>query len=93
MEKKETAKLIGIERGIISQKKSDASAVYVYKVKSQTRDNIESRWMEAACAYTHEWKGEPPARDEYEYSVGDLVNYFMFPDGRGMILGKVRKDL
>lgn len=89
----EEPRAVSIERGIIREYKSDAQAGRVYKVESCTRGGVKSRWMEAVNAYVKEYTGEPPARDKYAYGTGDLVNYFMFPDGRGMIIGKVRKDL
>lgn len=44
----------------------------LYKVESYTRDGIVSRWIEAV---------------QGEYQIGDNVYFFMFDDGRGMILG------
>ena len=82
-----------IERGSICEKKPDARAGYMYKVTSSTRDGVKSRWMEAVSACVSEYKGEPPALDRFEYQVGDEVNYFMFGDGRGMILGRIRRDI
>lgn len=82
--------VVGFERGKISQKKPGEAGA-VYKVVSATRDGMESRWMESLNAYVKEYSGDPPMVDKYEYAVGDLVYYFMFPDGRGMIVGKVRK--
>ena len=82
-----------IERGSICEKKADAQAGYVYKVTSSTRDGIKSRWMEAVSACVSEYTGGPPQRDRFEYAVGDEVNYFMFADGRGMILGRIRREL
>lgn len=87
--------LVGIDRGEISDKKADSMPNrYLYKVKSATRGGIESRWMEAVNAYVREYEGDdPPFEKKYELETGDLVNFFMFADGRGMILGKVRKDI
>ena len=94
MDKSESTGAVGFERGTIREKKPDSLPNrYVYKVESSTRGGILSRWMEPVNAYANEYKGEPPQEEKYEYFVGDIVNYFMFPDGRGMILGKVRKDL
>lgn len=47
----------------------------LYKVKSYTRDGIISRWIEAV---------------QGQYQKGDDVYFFMFDDGRGMILGRMR---
>lgn len=93
MDKSENTAAVCLERGIISAVREDAAAGYVYRVKSLTRDDIESRWMEAVNACVNEYSGDPPQRDKYAYEAGDLVNYFMFGDGRGMIIGRVRKDL
>ena len=46
----------------------------LYKVESYTRDGIVSRWIEAV---------------QGEYQIGDNVYFFMFDDGRGMILGRM----
>lgn len=94
MDKSESTGVVGFERGEITEKKPDSLPNrYLYKVKSSTRGDIISRWMEPINAYVNEYTGEPPEEKKYEYFVGDPVNYFMFPDGRGMILGKVRKDI
>lgn len=93
MDRMEGSGAVFIERGSIYEKKEDARAGYVYKVKSSTRDGIISRWMEAVSACVSEYKGEPPELDRFEYQVGDEVNYFMFGDGRGMILGRIRREL
>ena len=94
MDKSERTGVVGFERGEICAKKADSKPNrYIYKVKSYTRDGLISRWMEPVNAYVNEYQVEPPDEDKFEYDVGDLVNYFMFPDGRGMILGKIRRDL
>lgn len=93
MDRTEGTGAVFIERGSICEKKEDARAGYVYKVKSSTRDGIISRWMEAVSACVNEYKGEPPVLERFEYEVDDEVNYFMFGDGRGMILGRIRRDL
>lgn len=93
MDRMEGSGAVFIERGSIYEKKEDARAGYVYKVKSSTRDGIISRWMEAVSACVNEYKGEPPVLERFEYEVDDEVNYFMFGDGRGMILGRIRREL
>ena len=93
MDRSTSTGVVGIERGEIVEKKADTQAGYIYKVRSFTRDGITSRWMEAVNAGVNEYKGEPPVRSKYQYSIGDEVNYFMFDDGRGMIVGKARRDL
>ena len=91
MDRMEGSGAVFIERGKICEKKADARAGYVYKVESSTRGGILSRWMEAVSACANEYREEMPMR--YEYAVGDEVNFFMFGDGRGMILGRIRRDL
>ena len=97
MDKSEMTGTVGFERGTICEKKPDTlPGRYLYKVESITRDGLVSRWMEAvnACVNEHRDEGENDGSEiKYEYFTGDLVNYFMFPDGRGMILGKIRKDI
>lgn len=46
----------------------------LYKVGSHTRDGIMTRWIEAV---------------QGQYDIGDDVYFFMFDDGRGMILGRM----
>lgn len=46
----------------------------LYKVESYTRDGITTRWIEAV---------------QGEYQIGDDVYFFMFDDGRGMIVGRM----
>ena len=94
MDTNEYTATVGFERGTIREKKADSlPSRYVYKVESATRGGIISRWMESVNANINEYRGEPPEENKAEYAVGDLVYFFMFPDGRGMVLGKVRKDL
>ena len=94
MDKSECTATVGFERGEIKEKKADSQPNrYLYKVESATRDGIVSRWMESVNANINEYRGDPPQEVKAQYSVGDLVYYFMFSDGRGMVLGKVRKDL
>lgn len=94
MDSMENTSVVGFERGTIKEKKADTLPNrYVYKVKSATRDGIVSRWMESVNANINEYQDKPPEEVKAEYYVGDLVYYFMFSDGRGMVLGKVRKDL
>ena len=97
MEKTDESKVGGFERGTICEKKDDPIAKWVYKVESATRQGVKSRWMEAVSASVREYEvtgTEGPAIEKkYEYFVGDIVNFFMFDDGRGMILGKIRMDL
>lgn len=74
-----------IDRGKIVEK----SAGPVYRVESYTRYGVQTRPIESINKYVNEYRGDPPAEYKYEYSVGDEVYFFMFPDGRGMILGKM----
>lgn len=78
MDKSEATGLVGLERGRIREVREDGGG-WVYKVESYTRDGILTRWIEAVG-------GE-------EMAQGTDVFYFMFADGRGLILGRARKDL
>lgn len=78
MDKSEATGLVGLERGRIREVREDGDG-WVYKVESYTRDGILTRWIEAVG-------GE-------EMAQGTDVFYFMFADGRGLILGRARKDL
>jgi len=94
MDSTESTGLVGLERGKIREKKADSLPNrYVYKVESLTRDGVVSRWMESVNANINEYRGDPPAERKAEYQVGDPVYYFMFADGRGMVLGRIRQDL
>lgn len=94
MEESTRTGAVGIERGEICERRAaSAGPGYVYRVKSLTREGIVSRWMEAASAYGDEHMAEETGEDKYAYALGDKVNYFMFPDGRGMILGKAKKSV
>ena len=94
MDKSERTPQVGIERAEIIEKEADALAGYVYRVKSLTRDGIESRWMEAvsACVREYEVTGTegPAVEKKFEYEVGEYVNAFIFSDGRGMILRRLK---
>ena len=62
----------GFERGEICGKKAGP----LYKVKSYTRGGIISRWMQAI-----------PQANDAEFEMGDRAYFFMFDDGRGMVIG------
>ena len=53
---------------------SEVKSGPLYRVKSYTRDGVITRWIEAA---------------QGEYEEQDKVYFFMFDDGRGMILGRM----
>lgn len=92
--KSESTGTVGFERGTISEKKPDTLPDrFLYKVQSSTREGVATRWMESVNAAAYEYRGSSSREEKYQYAVGDAVYYFMFPDGRGMVLGKVRKDL
>lgn len=75
-----------IERGEIDRIEDGG-----FVVKSLTRKGVETRPMQAINQYVNEYKGEPPTEDKFEYKPKDRVYFFMFPDGRGMILGKMEE--
>ena len=80
-------KSVTIERGTIKEKKAGP----YYKVESMSRDKIKTRWIRSINEYIVEYEGEPPRERKFQYDIGDEVYYFMFPDGRGMILGKMER--
>lgn len=84
MDKSEETGCTCIERGEIDRIEDGG-----FIVKSLTRKDVETRPMQCANLYVNEYKGEPPIEDKYQYEPGDRVYFFMFPDGRGMILGKM----
>lgn len=90
MDKTERTGGVAAERGKISEKRKRDN--WQYKVESLTRKGVKSRWMEACGAYCNEWTENEENNGKYEYQTGDEVYYFMFPDGRGMILGKMTRD-
>ena len=71
---------VSIERGRIVQAQGG-----LYVVESYTRGGVETRPMEAVNQYVNE-------DTKYEYKAGDEVDYFMFGDGRGLILGGMRRE-
>ena len=79
-----------LDRGKIVEK----SAGPLYRVESYTREGVKTRWIESINQYVNEYKSVLPydaeaQQDKFEYAVNDEVYFFMFPDGRGMILGKL----
>ena len=97
MDKNERTAVVGIERATIIDKMEDPLAWWVYRVRSESRGGVESRWMEAVSATVREYEAMEPetvaVENKYEYNVGEAVTVFMFEDGRGMILGRIRMDL
>ena len=79
-----------IERGKITEKRQQGN--WQYKVESMTRKGIKTRWMESVSAYCNECECPEHGPGKYQYNVGDEVYYFMFGDGRGMILGVMIRD-
>lgn len=85
MKKNETPPATGfIDRGTIKEKK--AGTHLQYKVKSLTYPNVTSRWIESVGAYAQ------AEAEEYEYAINDEVYFCLFPDGRGIVLGKMTRD-
>ncbi len=102
MDKSEQTGNAAFDRGKITDKRKREH--WQYKVESYTRKGVRSRWMESVGAYLYEW-GEcgkcdtslctyypDGKKDKFEYEIGDEVYFFMFADGRGMILGKMCRD-
>ena len=90
MDKMEKTGGVSIERGEITEKRKVDQ--WQYKVESMTRKGVGTRWMEAVSAYCNEYTEAEQESGKKEYQVGDEVYYFMFADGRGMILGKMLRD-
>ena len=77
---------VTVERGKIVEKDG-----LKYKVESFTRAGVKSRFLRSVSYYANEREGDPATDNKYEYAEGDEVYFFLFADGRGMILGKVEK--
>ena len=60
-------------------------------VASYQNPDVETRPMQPVNEYVREYEGDPPTENKYTYAAGDEVYFFMFPDGRGMILGKMER--
>ena len=78
-----------IGRGRVFDKKAGP----LYRVESLDMAGVKTRWVEAVNASVNEYKGDPPVQDKKEYSIGNEVFFIMFPDGRGLILGRMRRDI
>ena len=92
MEKSEMTPGAAIERGKIIEKSGGK-----YRVESYTRSGVTTRWIEAINQYVNEYRSDPPYEEaayenKYSYSIGDEVYFFLLPDGRGMILGKMTRE-
>ena len=82
-----------LDRGIIIEKTDGPR----YRVESYGRAGVKTRPIESVNKYVHEYRSDPPYdaaayEDKFEYYVGDEVYFFLFPDGRGMILGKMIRE-
>lgn len=75
------------DRGVITDRREETN--WQYKVQSLTHGKTNSRWMEAVGAYCNEYTKADESAGKYTYQINDEVYFFMFPDGRGMILGKM----
>jgi len=86
-----------IERGIIDKKENE-----LYKVRSLDRDGVVSLWIgelktapKLEINMKHDVNGETITEQvkvnyaSSEYALNDEVYFFIFPDGRGAILGKI----
>lgn len=72
MREREDVRAVGFERGVIDAKKEGP----LYRVRSLTREGVITRWIQAI-----------PQHEDMEFEIGDKAYFFMFDDGRGMILG------
>lgn len=75
------------DRGVIKETRTQGTRQY--KVQSLTDKGVKSRWMEAVNTYCNEYTEDDGNDGKYTYAVNDEVYFFMFPDGRGMIMGKM----
>lgn len=86
-----------IERGVVDEVQDG-----MYRVRSLDRDGIISPWLPQIAAlpsiqvYTrHDVGGSTVAEtlsasyDPPEYTIGDMVYFFLFSDGHGAILGRM----
>lgn len=76
MDKCEQTGGAAFDRGRVTGKRSRTNLQY--RMESYTRKGVKTRWMESV--------------GDTEYGVGDEVYFFMFPDGRGMVLGRMSRD-
>lgn len=81
-----------IERGTIDEVSGSR-----YKVKSLSRDGVKTPWIEVLSVNPELYvlnedgtRGQDVKHKPTEYASGDMVYFFMFPDGRGAILGKAK---
>lgn len=87
-----------VERGEITESNGRQ-----YKVKSHDRDGVITPWISVleinpkiTAGVTHDQGGSSVNETltaEYsstEYTVGDMVYFFLFADGHGAILGKAK---
>ena len=86
MQKSETYQGAYIDRGKIIREESGG-----FVVSSYENPGVETRPMKPVNAYVREYEGDPPTENKYTYASNDEVYFFMFPDGRGMILGKMER--
>ena len=85
---------ITIERGIVKEKKiPDNCYWWVYRVESVTRDGLKSLWMESIDVWEHVRDPDIPyGGNQTGYAVGTKVYFFLFEDGRGMILNRIEDE-
>lgn len=90
MDKTEKTKPVVIERGTVTEKRIPTGGFWwQYKVTSLTRDGLKSRWMEAAVFWEHMTVDEMGGTANQGFAIGTNVYYFMFGDGRGVILDRI----
>ena len=75
-----------IDRGKIIREESGG-----FVVSSYQNPQVFTRPMKPVNEYVREYEGDPPHEHKYTYATGDEVYFFMFPDGRGLILGKMER--
>lgn len=90
MDRTEETRDVTIERGTVREKRiPEGGFWWQYKVESITRDGLKSLWMEAAVFWEHMTMPETGGTANKGFDVGTNVYYFMFGDGRGVILDRI----
>lgn len=86
MQENENRQGATIDRGKIIREESGG-----YVVSSYQNPQAVTRPMKPVNEYVREYEGDPPIERKYTYATGDEVYFIMFPDGRGLILGKMER--
>lgn len=81
---------ISIERGTVKEKRMrDGTFWWEYRVESLTRDGLISLWMQSIDVWEHV-KMPEIGGNQQGYAVDTKVYFFLFEDGYGLILNRIR---